>query len=88
MEQFLKQEKVKMSRYDITSAYMIVGGIPYYLGYFEPGKSLAQSVDRMFFDKDAKLGFAFDTFPILKGFYIAHTNHYPIRLNQITFSFF
>ena len=59
-EEFLKHEKVKMSRYDITSAYMIVGGIPYYLGYFEPGKSLAQSVDRMFFDKDAKLKFEYD----------------------------
>lgn len=59
-EEFFKQEKVKLSRYEITSAYMIVGGIPYYLGYFEAGKSLAQSVDHIFFDREAKLKFEYD----------------------------
>ena len=59
-EAFFKQEKVKMSRYDITTAHMIVGGIPYYLGYFEAGKSLPQIVDHMFFDRDAKLKFEYE----------------------------
>lgn len=54
-EDFFKQKRIKLSRYDITQAYMIVGGIPYYLGYFEKGLSLAQNIDRMFFEKTAPL---------------------------------
>lgn len=46
---------VQLSRYDIIQSYMILGGIPYYLGYFEPGLSLAQNIDRLFFEKQAKL---------------------------------
>jgi hypothetical protein len=34
---------------------LILGGIPYYFGYFEPGLSLAQNIDRLFFEKQAKL---------------------------------
>ena len=59
-EEFFKQEKVKMSRYDITTAYMMVGGIPYYLNYFEPGKSLPQNTDHIFFNKEAKLKYEYD----------------------------
>ena len=59
-EEFFKQEKVKMSRYDITTAYMMVGGIPYYLNYFEPGKSLPQNIDHIFFNKEAKLKYEYD----------------------------
>lgn len=44
-----------MSRYDITQAYMVTGGIPYYLSYFKKGKSLPQNVDELFFAKNAKL---------------------------------
>lgn len=52
----LSQENgISLSRYDLTQAYMILGGIPYYFGYFEPGLSLAQNIDRLFFEKQAKL---------------------------------
>ena len=34
---------------------MILGGIPFYLGYFERGLSLAQTVDKLFFLPNAKL---------------------------------
>ena len=54
-EQFLKNKKIKLSRYDILQSYMIVGGIPYYLNYYERGLSLAQNIDRMFFGNDALL---------------------------------
>ena len=39
---------------------MILGGIPYYLGYFDGGKSFAQNVDRIFFSDRAKLSDEFD----------------------------
>ena len=51
---------VKLSRFDIVRSYMIVGGVPYYLKYFERGFSLSQNVDRLFFMRDAKLAYEFD----------------------------
>lgn len=47
-EELLESNNVALSRYDIVQAYMALGGIPYYLGYFEGGKSLAQNVDAFF----------------------------------------
>ena len=54
-EEFYKSNSVGLSRYDIVQSYMILGGIPYYMGYFEKGKSLAQNIDSMFFAKGAIL---------------------------------
>ena len=34
---------------------MIMGGIPYYLGYITSGESLAWNIDNMFFSRNAKL---------------------------------
>lgn len=54
-EQYFKSENIMLSRYDIVQAYMITGGIPYYLSYFQSGLSLAQNVDAMFFAANAPL---------------------------------
>ena len=54
-EALTRENGISFSRYDLTQAYMILGGIPYYFGYFEPGLSLAQNIDRLFFEKQAKL---------------------------------
>ena len=54
-EQFFVDKNVKLSRYDIVQSYMILGGIPYYMGYFQSGKSLAQNIDNLFFSKQGKL---------------------------------
>lgn len=54
-EELFDSLNVKLSRYDIVQAHMIFGGIPYYLRYFRPGDSLAQNIDRLFFEKDSKL---------------------------------
>ena len=59
-EQFYKTNGIQLSRYDITQSYMILGGIPYYLGYFSAGMSLAQNIDNLFFTKNAKLQNEFD----------------------------
>lgn len=59
-EQMLQSQDVTLSRYDILQAYMAVGGIPYYLSYFQPGKSLAQNLDNLFFERKAKLQNEFD----------------------------
>lgn len=59
-EQFFHNKQVKLSRYDIVQSYMALGGIPYYLSYFDSGHSLAQNIDNLFFVKDAKLQEEFD----------------------------
>ena len=59
-EAFFKSKGVVMSRYDIVQSQMIVGGIPYYLGYMKKGLSLAQNIDRLFFARGAKLHDEYD----------------------------
>lgn len=59
-EQYFHCRGIRLSRYDIVQSYMIFGGIPYYLSYFEQGRSLAQNVDNLFFRKGAVLGNEFD----------------------------
>lgn len=54
-EEFLKEKRVELDRYDIVQSYMAVGGIPYYLNYFRPGFSLAQNIDRIYFAQNAPL---------------------------------
>ncbi len=59
-EQFFLERGINFSKYDIVESHMIVGGIPYYLGYFKRQLSLAQSVDEIFFKEQAKLKGEFD----------------------------
>ena len=54
-EQFYASKDIKLSRYDIAQSYMILGGVPYYMGYFQSGMSLAQNIDNMLFSKQGKL---------------------------------
>lgn len=54
-EEYFKSEKILLSRYDIIQSYMITGGIPYYLSYYQSGLSLAQNIDAIFFAKNAPL---------------------------------
>lgn len=54
-EELLAEHGVSASRYDIAELYMAVGGIPYYLNYVEPGLSIAQNIDNLFFNKKAPL---------------------------------
>lgn len=46
---------IKMDDYDLAQAYMVTGGIPYYMSCFEKGRSLAQNIDKAFFEKNAPL---------------------------------
>ena len=59
-EAFFQANNIRFSRYDIAQSYMIFGGIPYYLGYFDGEYSLAQNVDRMIFARNAKLKDEYD----------------------------
>ena len=59
-ELLLRDRGVSLSRYDIAQSYMILGGIPYYLNYLARGKSLAQSIDELFFAGNAVLRSEYD----------------------------
>lgn len=59
-EDYLISNNIHLSRYDIATSYMILGGIPYYLSYIKKGLSLAQNIDNLFFNKNAQLSLEFD----------------------------
>lgn len=59
-EEFFRSGHIVLSQRDIVQAYMAFGGIPYYLGYFEPGLSLAQNVDKVLFATNSPLAHEYD----------------------------
>ncbi|MBQ8094840.1 MAG: AAA family ATPase [Clostridia bacterium] len=59
-EQFFISKGLSLSRYDIAQTYMMLGGIPYYLNYFEKSLSVSQNIQSLFFDKGAPLKNEFD----------------------------
>lgn len=54
-EEYLNKRGLTMDRYDITQAYMVTGGVAYYLSYFQKGQSLAQNIDNLFFSENGFL---------------------------------
>ena len=54
-ERFLKKQKSRWTRLSVLQAYMIFGGIPYYLSMLDVGLSLTENVDQLFFSEDAEL---------------------------------
>ena len=59
-ETYFKQRGITMDRYDIVQTYMIMGGVAYYMSYFQPGKSLAQNIDELFFAESGFLQTEYD----------------------------
>lgn len=55
VEQYLEAHHFDWSRQMILQAYMIFGGVPYYLSLLESRESLVQNVDRLFFGRDTKM---------------------------------
>ena len=47
---YLQSRRVMLDRYDVVQAYMVTGGVAYYLSYFQPGLSLAENIDAIYFD--------------------------------------
>ncbi|MCL1809662.1 MAG: ATP-binding protein [Clostridiales bacterium] len=54
-EAYFREAGIPLPRYQILESYMVFGGIPYYLDFFEPDRSLAQNIDRIYFLPDAPL---------------------------------
>ena len=54
-EQFLHEYGCRWDRYTILQCYMAMGGVPFYLSLLNPRDSLAQNIDRLFFQKNAAM---------------------------------
>lgn len=59
-EQYFVSRGIVMDHYDLLQCHMILGGIPYYMSYFDKGKSLSQNIDQLFFSKGSKLQTEFE----------------------------
>lgn len=59
-QSYLEMNSVKLSMQDITTLYMCMGGVPYYLSFIKKGKSVSQILDELFFRPQAKLKNEFD----------------------------
>ena len=59
-EEYLQSKNILFSRHQILQCYMIMGGVPYYWSLLKKGKSLAQNVDELFFEKNAPLRAEYD----------------------------
>lgn len=54
-EEFYADNGIVMSRYQMLESYMILGGIPFYLGLMSRGLSLAQNIDKLCFSRNGDL---------------------------------
>jgi len=54
-EAYYRAKGIEIPRYQAAEAYMIFGGIPYYMDFIKPKYSLAQNVDKIFFQENAPL---------------------------------
>ena len=59
-EEFLHELGCRWDRYTILQCYMALGGVPFYLSLLIHRESLAQNIDRLFFQKNAAMKEEFD----------------------------
>ena len=54
-EAYLNEKEISFGRYRICEAYMVFGGVPYYLSLLGKGLSLSQNIDALCFDDSGYL---------------------------------
>ena len=52
-EQYYKKRNFHLSRYEIALAYMTLGGIPFYMDMLRNNETLAENIDRIFFNNNS-----------------------------------
>ena len=55
VKEFLESKNIYWDYQMVTECYMVLGGIPYYLNLLTPDLSLAQNIDKLFFNESALL---------------------------------
>ena len=59
-EEFYRSRGIAMNRQQIAEAYMILGGIPFYMDAMDKMFGLNQNIDLLFFENNSKLGNEYD----------------------------
>lgn len=59
-EDFLSNNHIVFNRHQIIECYMMLGGTPYYLNMLQPKLSLAQNINKLFFEENGELKREFD----------------------------
>lgn len=59
-EEYFRAHNFKWNRLSICQAYMILGGIPYYLSILNNKQSLPENIDRLYFSADGELRQEYD----------------------------
>ena len=59
-QQFLRSKNIDWEKYQVTEAYMTMGGIPYYIDMLEGNLSLNENIDHLFFQEGAALRTEYD----------------------------
>ena len=54
-ELYLQSRGIQLPRQQICEIYMVTGGVPKYLSYLEPGRSVAECIERLCFTPQAPL---------------------------------
>lgn len=92
-EEYLKSNGFRWNRLSIAQAYMILGGIPYYLSLLDKGQSLTENIDRLFFSTDAELHREYDRLfkslfrnpqPYVKIIQLLSSNRKGLTRNEIS----
>lgn len=55
VKQYMASKKCTWDEYQLVQTYMALGEVPYYLSLLDGQKSLAQNIDSLFFEKNARL---------------------------------
>ena len=59
-ELYSRKNKLDFTRRQILETYMIMGGIPYYWSFLRSDQSVAQNIDRMFFEENGEMVHEYD----------------------------
>ena len=78
-EAFYHSRGIALTRQQMAEAYMILGGIPYYMEAMDKMYGLYQNIDLLLFDKNARLGNEFER---LYHSLFKHAGN-PIRLAEV-----
>lgn len=58
--EYFLSKNIDIPMYTIVTIYMVFGGIPYYLNYYDTNYSLNENIDRLLVRKNAKLALEYD----------------------------
>ena len=59
-EQYMNERRIDMSRHQLLTGYMVMGGIPYYWSQLHRGMSIDQNIDLLFFSEHGMLRHEFE----------------------------